>query len=135
MTFYQYPDYMYHYGVKGMKWGVRKRVKSAVSSTGEKIKNKTNKMSTKKKVAIGIGVAAGVGAAALGGSYIVNAKRAKRAKQMVKELEHHDATMKWLNDSAKERYLKYGGEFVENYGHNYQMFADKRGYGVRYLGR
>lgn len=24
MTFYRYPDYMYHYGVKGMKWGVRK---------------------------------------------------------------------------------------------------------------
>ena len=24
---YQYPDYMYHHGVKGMKWGVRKRRK------------------------------------------------------------------------------------------------------------
>ena len=21
---YQYPDYMYHHGVKGMKWGVRR---------------------------------------------------------------------------------------------------------------
>lgn len=29
---YQYPNYMYHYGVKGMKWGVRKsRVKSSTS--------------------------------------------------------------------------------------------------------
>ena len=25
MTFYRYPDYMYHHGVKGMKWGVRKK--------------------------------------------------------------------------------------------------------------
>ena len=23
---YQYPDYLMHYGVKGMKWGVRKYV-------------------------------------------------------------------------------------------------------------
>lgn len=25
MTIYQYPNYMYHYGIKGMKWGVRKK--------------------------------------------------------------------------------------------------------------
>ena len=24
MQMYQYPSYMYHYGVKGMKWGVRR---------------------------------------------------------------------------------------------------------------
>ena len=28
MTFYRYPDYMYHHGVKGMKWGVRKKIQS-----------------------------------------------------------------------------------------------------------
>ncbi len=33
---YQYPDYMYHHGVKGMKWGVRKKVKNTVKSLSSK---------------------------------------------------------------------------------------------------
>ena len=33
---YQYPDYMYHHGVKGMKWGVRKKVKNTVESLSSK---------------------------------------------------------------------------------------------------
>ena len=33
---YQYPDYMYHHGVKGMKWGVRKKVKGTVKSLSSK---------------------------------------------------------------------------------------------------
>ena len=47
MTFYQYPDYMYHYGVKGMKWGVRK---SRVKSSGSKKREKTTKSSRKKTI-------------------------------------------------------------------------------------
>ena len=35
---YQYPDYMYHHGVKGMKWGVRK---SRVKSSGSKKRGKS----------------------------------------------------------------------------------------------
>lgn len=40
MTFYQYPDYMYHYSVKGMKWGVRRaRKKQARMEAKQQKKN------------------------------------------------------------------------------------------------
>lgn len=38
---YQYPDYMYHYGVKGMKWGVRKTVSTAISTASSNPNNRT----------------------------------------------------------------------------------------------
>lgn len=50
-------DLLVHFGVKGMRWGRRK----ASSSDGSSDKKP---MSTKKKVAIGAGVAAGVAGAA-----------------------------------------------------------------------
>ena len=41
MTFYQYPDYMYHHGVKGMKWGVRRaQKKQARMEAKQQKKNK-----------------------------------------------------------------------------------------------
>jgi hypothetical protein len=49
-------DLLIHFGIKGMKWGVRKS-KSSSDSSGKK-------MSTKKKVAIGAGVAVGAAAVA-----------------------------------------------------------------------
>lgn len=45
---------LYHHGVKGMKWGIRKDHKRTKPSTRKK------KLTTKQKVAIGVGVAATV---------------------------------------------------------------------------
>lgn len=41
---YEYPDYLMHHGVKGMKWGIRKK---AVSS-GKKIKFKVSSLNKKR---------------------------------------------------------------------------------------
>ena len=59
-----YDDYLAHYGVKGMKWGVRKdRKRSSRQPRTEEQKAKRKQVA--KKVAIGVGSAAVVA----GGAY------------------------------------------------------------------
>ena len=133
MNYYQYPDYMYHYGVKGMKWGVRKRVQSKVSSFGQnrRVQNKTNtkKMSTKKKVALGVGVAAGVGAAVAGGVAGKRYLSGKKAAAKAAEVIEHNRKMKAAEAIAKTNYTKYGKNFYEDLG-DIVIRGDKYGYGV-----
>lgn len=57
------PDELYHYGVKGMRWGVRHDPERTGRRTGGSSGSRSSskkKMSTAKKVAIGVGVAAAV---------------------------------------------------------------------------
>ena len=48
MTMYQYPDYLYHFGVKGMKWGVRKTNKKYTSSRQKQDERLYGKQATKR---------------------------------------------------------------------------------------
>lgn len=65
---------LYHHGVKGMKWGVRKNQKhtgrtdnaNQKSKIDNKRRSRSTKMSTKKKVAIATSVAVGVALSAYG---------------------------------------------------------------------
>ncbi len=128
-------EYLEHYGVPGMKWGVRKqrvlvgrrgrrfmtgtqrpRPVTTKSRTSSKKRHLTDKQrNTLKKVAIGAGVAAGVGLAAYGG-YKLNKAAIKRAQWndevgMLRNLERArqhagDAVSKKQFEDAAERFRK-----------------------------
>ena len=82
-----YDDYLIHFGVKGMKWGVRKsEYKSADRATRKSIRDEYKKNeSTKDKLkrygknaAVGVGIAAVVGAAGFGGLTLANSLYAQK---------------------------------------------------------
>ena len=51
MTVYQYPDYLAHFGVKGMKWGVRnKRYSAGVTKNGKAVSNKKSRKQITKQL-------------------------------------------------------------------------------------
>ena len=66
---YQYPDYLMHYGIPGMKWGVRKQRVTSGKTNRRSAKNSMSdadkKARRRRNIKIAAGVAGGVAAAAL----------------------------------------------------------------------
>ena len=129
---YQYPDYLMHYGVPGMKWGVRKQ---RVTSGKTKRRSSKGSMSEEDKKArrrrnakIAAGVA-GVALAAYGAHKIytgsLNNSAAEKAEQLLKD----NAKMKVYEALAKENWTKYGKNFVYDMG-DAIISGNKYGYGV-----
>lgn len=79
--------YLMHYGVPGMKWGVRKAPtvigRRQRSRTKEESSYRKKKSSTVKKVAIGAAIVGGTALAAYGGYKAFNLFRDKRAKKAI----------------------------------------------------
>lgn len=59
MTLYQYSDYMYHHGVKGMKWGVRRAKKQMSKRLGRKESSISDKEALQWKKDVKAGVRTG----------------------------------------------------------------------------
>ncbi len=97
-------EYLEHFGVKGMKWGHRKeRTSYGVGRRKNGRKGLTDEQKKKlKRVAIGVGVAAGIGAAAYGG-YKLNKKIVKNltAKDMRNAISNRE-----LKNEAATRALR-----------------------------
>ena len=116
LTTNYHPDFLMHHGIKGMKWGVRKQRSAAgtgyralakADATKKQTKSKKT-MSTAKKVAIGVAVAAAVGATAYVSIKKGNAKQmATGQSEVTRQLAQNRAV-------AKEIYSRHhnGGKIT-----------------------
>ena len=57
---------LYHYGIPGMKWGVRRRSDDTATSSGTPRRKGIDKRKLARNIAIGVGTAAAIGGAAYG---------------------------------------------------------------------
>lgn len=129
---YQYPDYLMHYGIPGMKWGVRKQRVTSGKAKRRSSKGSMSEADKKARRRRNIKIAAGVAGVALAAYgvnklYIgrLNNPAAEKAEQLLKD----NAKMKAYEVLAKENWTKYGKNFVYDMG-DAIISGDKYGYGV-----
>lgn len=99
-----YEDYLAHYGVKGMKWGVRRKRSDDSSSPKKTSSDSTpeeqaSRKARRKKIAIGVGAAVGVaavvGVSAMGAKKVQSGKAAASAvSELTKKVSVEDAVRK-----------------------------------------
>lgn len=98
---YSYDDYLAHYGIKGMKWGVRKN-RNRSSKPKRTEEQKAKRKQTAKKVAIGVAGAAVVA----GGAYA-----AYKFGPKLKNVSMKDIASKRKSKAGKQSFEKVQSEF------------------------
>ena len=112
MIYYE-TDYLAHHGVKGMKWGIRKRrVSKGRSRSSNTSKHSRKKWSNKKKVAIGAAIVGGTALAAIGGIVITKKVRANQSAKLAKNLMRQRSALDDLAAQGK-RALERGAKRYE----------------------
>lgn len=123
---------LYHYGILGQKWGVRRfqNPDGTLTEEGKKrygsqenFEKAQKKKEIGKKVATTAGTMAVVAAATIGASYVMNLMRAEKEKaELQKEIDEWDKDDEFFDDNlweydedlGKFRYTKYEPEEFED---------------------
>ena len=135
-------DELYHHGVKGMRWGHRKQPERTGTSRPRK------KMSTAKKVAIGVGIAAGIaGVAYISSKGIKSHKATTLGVSKLKQMGIATFEAKTINSTSRnsryarkltghsQRLTRYGAarnratfyqRKMETMGPNWMRYEDAR---------
>lgn len=104
---YQYPDYLMHHGVKGMKWGVRKKI--ATKSLNRKVRKAQkyrNKAYSWETEAKNRDASAKLqGPIAYGKQYNRIKQARTNAKQLQKYAQHYEKKVNSYLDKVQKKYV------------------------------
>nr|DAG85721.1 MAG TPA: hypothetical protein [Caudoviricetes sp.] len=111
MYMYKQPDYLMHHGVKGMKWGVRKKIATYRLNRNAKKANKYQEASDRQKAKANRmhESAAEQGPIAYGKSY----NRIKQANNNAKQLQKYS-----------NHYTKITNSYIKKLGDKYKLVYD-----------
>lgn len=116
-------DFLTHYGIKGMKWGVRRKSSSSDSSGSSSSSSGQTRLKTAGKVAasVAIGGAVAAGAAYLGRN---SALRQTRLADMNKNASLLTDGARWLAQASSG--LNLSGMDTEVLARSYEQFVKAR---------